>query len=144
MSLRTEWSTRASSRAEPKGTEKPCLEKSKQNNKTQSGAESNVTSGVPAQEVSEGNNIISSWARGNSCTILAKNVTAFHPCPKTLPEASEDLGTNFPGTGDSLIVAVVCLLVNTIRQVHTGQKGTQNVQCAEKRGTRKFNAEATL
>lgn len=42
--------------------------------------------GSPAQEVSDGNKI-SHWARDHSCNASAKNMAAFGPYAKTLPEA---------------------------------------------------------
>lgn len=48
----------------------------------------NVDHGDPAEEVSDRNNInISNWTTDHFCDILAKNIAAFYPCPKTLPEA---------------------------------------------------------
>jgi hypothetical protein len=46
-----------------------------------SGAESNVDSDDPTQEVSEEKNI-NQWPRDYSCDILAKTVVAFSSCPK--------------------------------------------------------------
>ena len=48
------------------------------------GAESNVVYDSLAQDASEK---ISKWPRDHSRNILAKNVVAFCPCPKNLPEA---------------------------------------------------------
>lgn len=49
-------------------------------------AEGGLNCEVLAQEVSEKMNVIM-WPRGHSCDLLAKNVAAFCPCPKRLPEA---------------------------------------------------------
>jgi hypothetical protein len=46
-----------------------------------SGAEGDLNHGVLAQEVSEEKNF-----RDHSCDILVKNVAAFCPCLKSLPE----------------------------------------------------------
>ena len=52
-----------------------------------SGAESNLNcGGLLAQEVSEKKNF-SMWPRDCSRDVLVKNVAAFCPCPKNLPEA---------------------------------------------------------
>lgn len=44
-----------------------------------------VDFGGPTQEVSEGNDV-SNLAKGHFCGILAKNMAAFCPCHKNLPE----------------------------------------------------------
>ena len=53
--------------------------------KEDSVAEYNVNYGELAQKVSEEN--INKWPRDNSYNILVKNVAAFCPCLKNLPEA---------------------------------------------------------
>ena len=50
------------------------------------GGEGDLNWGDLAQEVSEENT--SMWLRDHSCDILLKNVAAFCPCPKNLPEAN--------------------------------------------------------
>ena len=47
-------------------------------------AEGDLNCGGLAQEVSEEKNS-SKRTKEHSCNILAKNVTAFYPCPKILP-----------------------------------------------------------
>ena len=50
------------------------------------GAKSNVDYDCLVQEISEEKNF-SMWPRDCSCDILVKNVAAFCPCLKSLPEA---------------------------------------------------------
>ena len=49
--------------------------------------EGDLNCGSPAQEVSEGRDIISKWPKDHSCDILATNGAAFCSFPKSLPEA---------------------------------------------------------
>lgn len=88
-----------------------------------SSAESNVDYGGPAQEVSEGNNI-SNWARDHSCDTLAKSVTEFCPCPKSLQKSklksfgSVSLAEDI--SGDPIIDCAMWLLVITLVQIYNG------------------------
>lgn len=50
-----------------------------------SSAEGNVDCQGQTQEVSGGNNI-SKWSSSHSCDSPAKNLAAFCPCPKNLPD----------------------------------------------------------
>lgn len=51
-----------------------------------SGVKSNVDNESPAHEIPEEKNT-SKYLRDNSCSILAKNMTAVCPCSTYLPEA---------------------------------------------------------
>ena len=48
--------------------------------------ECDLSSGCLDQEVLEEKNV-STWSKNRSCSILVKNVTAFCPCPKSLPKS---------------------------------------------------------
>ena len=63
----------------------------------ESGTECDLNCGCLNQEVSEKKNF-SMLPRDRSCDILMKNVAAFCPCPKSLPEAKVKSFTLIPPT----------------------------------------------
>jgi len=78
-----------------------------------SGADRDLNYGCLAQEVSEEKNF-SMLPRNHSCDILVKNVFAFCPCSKSLPEAKVKRFRLFPLSKKSqnkLVYALSCGLL---------------------------------
>lgn len=90
-------------------------------NMEESGVEGDLTCVSLDQDASEAKNV-SIWLRECSCDILTKNLAAFHPCLKTLPEDKlKCIG---------LIVLPMELQYNLVK--------TENEQIEEKRGHQKM------
>ena len=111
-----------------------------------SSAEGDLNCGRLAQEVSEKS--VSMWPRDCAYDILEKNMTAFHPCPRFLPEA------NLKSFGliefaeeilkqprvDCVVWFINDHTMQTYNEKKKAEKGKlQNVQLEEKGGTRKLN-----